>query len=42
VFADSSIAEAYLRSSGEDVEWRVPPFDEPREYAGEATIFSCR
>jgi ubiquinone/menaquinone biosynthesis C-methylase UbiE len=42
VFADSSIAEAYLRSSGEDVDWRVPLFDEPREYPGEATIFCCR
>ncbi len=42
VFADSSIAEAYLRSSGEDVDWQVPSFDEPREYAGEATIFCCR
>ncbi len=42
VFADSTVAEAYLRSSGEDVEWRVPPFDEPREYAGEATVFYCR
>ncbi len=42
VFADSSVAEAYLRSSGEDVDWRVPWFDEPREYAGEATIFRCR
>jgi ubiquinone/menaquinone biosynthesis C-methylase UbiE len=42
VFADSSVAEAYLRSSGEDVAWRVPAFDEPREYAGEATIFCCR
>jgi ubiquinone/menaquinone biosynthesis C-methylase UbiE len=42
VFADSSVAEAYLRSSGEDVDWKVPPFDEPREYAGEATIFCCR
>ena len=42
VFADSSVAEAYLRSSGEDVDWRVPVFDEPREYAGEATIFCCR
>lgn len=42
VFADSSIAEAYLRSSGEDVDWQVPSFDEPREYPGEATIFCCR
>jgi ubiquinone/menaquinone biosynthesis C-methylase UbiE len=42
VFADSSVAEAYLQSSGEDVDWRVPPFDEPRQYAGEATIFCCR
>ena len=42
VFADSSIAEAYLRSSGEDVGLAVPSFDEPREYAGEVTIFCCR
>jgi ubiquinone/menaquinone biosynthesis C-methylase UbiE len=42
VFADSTVAEAYLRSSGEDVDWQVPTFDEPREYAGEATIFCCR
>lgn len=42
VFADSRVAEAYLRSSGEDVDWKVPSFDEPREYAGEATIFCCR
>ncbi len=42
VFADSGMAESYLQSSGEDVEWRVPQFDEPREYAGEATIFCCR
>jgi ubiquinone/menaquinone biosynthesis C-methylase UbiE len=42
VFADSSVAEAYLRSSGEDVDWQVPDFDAPREYAGEATIFCCR
>jgi SAM-dependent methyltransferase len=42
VFADSTGAEAYLRSSGEDVDWQVPTFDEPREYAGEATIFCCR
>jgi SAM-dependent methyltransferase len=42
LFADSSVAESYLRSSGEDVDWQVPSFDEPREYAGEATIFCCR
>ena len=42
VFADSGMAESYLQSSGEDVDWRVPQFDEPREYAGEATIFCCR
>jgi len=41
VFADSAIAAAYLRSSGEAVDWRVPEFDEPREYAGEVTIFCC-
>ena len=38
----ATTAEAYLRSSGEDVDWRVPSFDEPREYPGEATIFCCR
>ncbi len=42
VFADSGVAEAYLRSSGEDVDWKVPQFDEPREYAGEATVFLAR
>jgi SAM-dependent methyltransferase len=42
VFADSGVAEAYLRSSGEDVDWQVPSFGEPREYTGEATIFCCR
>ena len=42
VFADSGMAESYLQSSGEDVDWRVPQFDEPREYAGQATIFCCR
>ena len=42
VFADSTVAEAYLASSGEDVEWRVPRFEEPREYTGEATLFCCR
>jgi ubiquinone/menaquinone biosynthesis C-methylase UbiE len=42
VFADSGVADAYLRTSGEDVDWRVPPFEEPREYAGQATIFCCR
>ena len=42
VFADSSVAVAYLRSSGEDVDWQVPDFDEPRVYSGEVTIFRCR
>ena len=42
VFADSGMAESYLQSSGEDVDWCVPQFDEPREYAGQATIFCCR
>ena len=42
VFADSGMAASYLQSSGEDVDWRVPQFDEPREYAGQATIFCCR
>jgi ubiquinone/menaquinone biosynthesis C-methylase UbiE len=42
VFADHETALAYLRSSGESVDWRLAPFDGPREYAGEATIFCCR
>ena len=42
VFADSSVAEAYLASSGEDIAWQVPVFHEPRAYAGEATIFLAR
>ncbi|MBF4768404.1 class I SAM-dependent methyltransferase [Nocardioides agariphilus] len=42
VFADSSVAQAYLQSSGEDVTWRVPPFDEPRQYDGQATVFLAR
>src|SRR6185503_6077966 len=42
VFADSSVAEAYLASSGENIAWQVPEFDEPREYTGEAIIFLAR
>ncbi len=42
VFADSRAAREYLMTSGEDVDWAVPWFDEPREYAGEVTIFRCR
>jgi SAM-dependent methyltransferase len=42
VFADSGAATAYLMTSGEDVEWAVPAFDEPREYAGQVTVFRCR
>jgi ubiquinone/menaquinone biosynthesis C-methylase UbiE len=42
VFADHDVALAYLRSSDEPVDWRLAPFDGPREYAGEATIFCCR
>jgi ubiquinone/menaquinone biosynthesis C-methylase UbiE len=42
VFLDSDMALAYLRSSEEPVEWRLPAFTEPRAYDGEATIFCCR
>ena len=38
-FADHAAAVAYLRSSQEDVDWDLPAFDGPREYAGHVTVF---
>lgn len=42
IFTDHATTLAYLASSQEDVEWRLPYFDGPREYAGHATIFVAR
>ena len=42
IFPDHAAAVAYLRSSHEDIAWRLPPFDGPREYAGHSTIFVAR
>ncbi len=41
-FADHTAAVAYLHSSQEDVDWHLPDFDGPREYAGHATVFVAR
>ena len=38
-FGDHAAAVAYLHSSQEDVAWRLPHFDGPREYAGHTTVF---
>jgi ubiquinone/menaquinone biosynthesis C-methylase UbiE len=42
VFPDRASALAYLASSGEGVEWALPEFAGPREYAGEVTVFVAR
>lgn len=42
VFPDHATAAAYLASSQEDVDWRLPAFDGPREYLGEVTVFVAR
>jgi SAM-dependent methyltransferase len=42
VFPDRDTALAYLRSSDEDVDWRLPPEGWPREYAGHVTVFVAR
>ena len=42
VFADHAAAVAYLESSQEDVDWQLPPFVGPREYAGHVTVFVAR
>jgi SAM-dependent methyltransferase len=39
VFPDHASAVAYLNSSAEAVDWSLPPFDGPREYAGHVTMF---
>jgi len=39
VFPDHATAVAYLDSSAEAVEWELPAFDGPREYAGHVTMF---
>lgn len=39
VFPDHAAAVAYLESSHEDVDWRLPTFEGPREYAGHVTVF---
>lgn len=42
VFTDHAQAVAYLRSSGEPVEWDLPWFDGVREYAGAGSVFIAR
>lgn len=42
LFPDHAAALAYLHSSQEDVDWQLPLFDGPREYAGHATVFVAR
>ncbi len=41
-FPDRDKALAYLTSSGEDVDWQLAPFEEPREYVGHVTLFIAR
>jgi len=40
VFPDHAAAQAYLDTWGEDLV--LPPFDGPREYAGQVTVFTAR
>lgn len=42
IFPDHATAFDYLRTSIEDVDWDLPAFDGPREYAGEVTVFLAR
>lgn len=42
VFDDREQALAYLRSSEEDVDWKLPAWDGPREFAGHTTVFTAR
>lgn len=42
VFSDHAAAVAYLASSAEAVDWSLPHFDGPREYAGHVTLFVAR
>lgn len=39
VFPDHASAVAYLESSAEAVQWSLPHFEGPREYAGHVTMF---
>ncbi|WP_370247765.1 class I SAM-dependent methyltransferase [Nocardioides sp.] len=41
VFPDRAAALAYLRSTGEDVDWRLAPFDGELEVAGHVTVFTA-
>ena len=41
VFEDHAAAVAYLHSSQEDIDWDLPPFDGPRAFSGEVTVFSA-
>lgn len=40
-FPDHDAALTYLRSTGEDVDWSLAPFDGPRSYAGHVTVFTA-
>ncbi|WP_426241719.1 class I SAM-dependent methyltransferase [Nocardioides sp. LHG3406-4] len=42
VFPDHAAAQAYLDSSGEGFEGRLPHFEGEREYAGHVTVFEAR
>jgi ubiquinone/menaquinone biosynthesis C-methylase UbiE len=42
VFPDHAAAQAYLDSSDEGFEGRLPHFAGPREYAGHSTVFTAR
>lgn len=42
VFDDRAAALSYLDSGSDDVRWRLPEFEAPREYAGHVTMFVCR
>ena len=37
VFPDQAAAVAYLATLQDGFDWRLPPFDGPREYAGHVT-----
>lgn len=39
VFPDRATALSYLESTRKDLQWRLPAFDGPREYAGHVSVF---
>lgn len=41
-FPDHASAVAYLSSAEEEIDWDLPWFDGPREYAGHVTVFVAR